>query len=80
MLKRYAPPYTTLNKVVQKYNRQSNLVALLNYQSLMLIYLLQKMHVIHWVRTDCYQSLDEAYEDGTNRLESLLSRLHCFNV
>ncbi|PWZ20954.1 Anthranilate synthase alpha subunit 1, chloroplastic [Zea mays] len=40
----------------------------------------KKMHVIHWVRTDCYQSLDEAYEDGTNRLESLLSKLHCFNV
>lgn len=29
---------------------------------------------------DCYQSVDEAYEDGTNRLEALLSRLHCLNM
>ncbi|TVU44312.1 hypothetical protein EJB05_03748, partial [Eragrostis curvula] len=37
-------------------------------------------HVIHWVRVDCYNSIDEAYEDGTNRIEALLSRLHCLNV
>ncbi|CAN6314628.1 unnamed protein product [Urochloa humidicola] len=40
----------------------------------------KKTHVIHWVRLDCYHSADEAYEDGTNRLEALLSRLHCLNV
>ncbi|OEL25038.1 Anthranilate synthase alpha subunit 1, chloroplastic [Dichanthelium oligosanthes] len=40
----------------------------------------KKTHVIHWVRLDCYQSADEAYEDGINRLEAMLSRLHCLNV
>ncbi|KAG0546865.1 hypothetical protein BDA96_01G030500 [Sorghum bicolor] len=40
----------------------------------------KKTHVIHWVRTDCYNSIDEAYEDGTTRLEALLSRLHCLNI
>jgi len=40
----------------------------------------KKTHVIHWVRVDCYNSVDEAYEDGTNRLESLLSRLHSLNI
>ncbi|RLN20014.1 anthranilate synthase alpha subunit 1, chloroplastic [Panicum miliaceum] len=40
----------------------------------------KKTHVIHWVRVDCYHSVDEAYEDGTNRLEALLSRLHCLNI
>nr|CAB3492625.1 unnamed protein product [Digitaria exilis] len=39
-----------------------------------------KTHVIHWVRLDCYNSADEAYEDGTSRLEALLSKLHCLNV
>ncbi|XP_047072420.1 anthranilate synthase alpha subunit 1, chloroplastic-like [Lolium rigidum] len=40
----------------------------------------KKTHVIHWVRVDCYHSIDEAYEDGKNRLETLLSRLHSLNV
>ncbi|KAL6893772.1 hypothetical protein ACP4OV_007870 [Aristida adscensionis] len=40
----------------------------------------KKTHVIHWVRVDCYQSIDEAYQEGTNKLEALLSRLHCLNV
>ncbi|CAM0877507.1 unnamed protein product [Alopecurus aequalis] len=40
----------------------------------------KKTHVIHWVRVDCYHSIDEAYEDGKNRLEALLSRLHSLNV
>ncbi|KQK12367.1 anthranilate synthase alpha subunit 1, chloroplastic [Brachypodium distachyon] len=40
----------------------------------------KKTHVIHWVRVDCYHSVDEAYEDGKNRLEALLSRLHSRNV
>ncbi|KAL6636601.1 hypothetical protein ACP70R_024173 [Stipagrostis hirtigluma subsp. patula] len=34
----------------------------------------------HVEKVDCYQSLDEAYEDGTKKLEALLSRLHCLNV
>ncbi|GJN22808.1 hypothetical protein PR202_gb10407 [Eleusine coracana subsp. coracana] len=37
-------------------------------------------HVIHWVRVDCYNSVDEAYEDGAKRIEAFLSRLHCLNV
>ncbi|GJM97117.1 hypothetical protein PR202_ga14019 [Eleusine coracana subsp. coracana] len=37
-------------------------------------------HVIHWVRVDCYDSVDEAYEDGAKRIEAFLSRLHCLNV
>uniref|UniRef100_A0ACD5WFJ7 Uncharacterized protein n=1 Tax=Avena sativa TaxID=4498 RepID=A0ACD5WFJ7_AVESA len=40
----------------------------------------KKTHVIHWVRVDCYHSIDEAYEDGKIRLEALLSRLHSLNV
>ncbi|XP_037444230.1 anthranilate synthase alpha subunit 1, chloroplastic-like [Triticum dicoccoides] len=40
----------------------------------------KKTHVIHWVRLDCYHSIDEAYGDGKNRLEALLSRLHSSNV
>ncbi|XP_020161840.1 anthranilate synthase alpha subunit 1, chloroplastic [Aegilops tauschii subsp. strangulata] len=40
----------------------------------------KKTHVIHWVRLDCYNSIHKAYEDGKNRLEALLSRLHSSNV
>ncbi|KAK1297791.1 hypothetical protein QJS10_CPB14g00867 [Acorus calamus] len=35
----------------------------------------KKAHVIHWVRTDRYPSIEKAYEDGKNRLELLLSRV-----
>ncbi|KAK1320701.1 hypothetical protein QJS10_CPA03g01886 [Acorus calamus] len=35
----------------------------------------KKAHVIHWVRTDGYPSIEKAYEDGKNRLELLLSRV-----
>ncbi|KAK1299503.1 hypothetical protein QJS10_CPB14g01734 [Acorus calamus] len=35
----------------------------------------KKAHVIHWVRTDRYPSIEQAYEDGKNRLELLLSRV-----
>nr|AFR69324.1 anthranilate synthase alpha 1 [Oryza sativa] len=40
----------------------------------------KKTHVIHWVRVDCHESVDGAYEDGKNQLEALLSRLHSVNV
>ncbi|KAL5218049.1 hypothetical protein ABZP36_018733 [Zizania latifolia] len=40
----------------------------------------KKTHVIHWVRVDCHHSVDKAYEDGKNQLETLLSRLHAINV
>ncbi|XP_021279323.1 anthranilate synthase alpha subunit 2, chloroplastic-like isoform X2 [Herrania umbratica] len=36
----------------------------------------KKAFVIHWVRLDQYSSVDEAYNDGMKRLESLVSRVH----
>ncbi|XP_058109188.1 anthranilate synthase alpha subunit 2, chloroplastic-like isoform X2 [Magnolia sinica] len=35
----------------------------------------KKAYVIHWVRLDKYSSAEEAYNDGINRLEILLSRV-----
>lgn len=37
---------------------------------------IQKVYVIHWVRVDRYSSAEEAFIDGMNRLENLLSRVH----
>lgn len=36
----------------------------------------KKVYVIHWVRVDRYSSAEEAFIDGMNRLETLLSRVH----
>ncbi|KAF8018844.1 hypothetical protein BT93_H3666 [Corymbia citriodora subsp. variegata] len=36
----------------------------------------KKAYVIHWVRIDQYPSVDEAFDDGMNRLETLVSRVH----
>ncbi|KAK4753489.1 hypothetical protein SAY87_001593 [Trapa incisa] len=36
----------------------------------------KKAHIIHWVRLDQYSSVDEAFNDGMNRLENLVSRVH----
>ena len=36
----------------------------------------QKAYVIHWVRLDEFYSVEEAYNDGMNRLEALVSRVH----
>ncbi|XP_052203215.1 anthranilate synthase alpha subunit 2, chloroplastic [Diospyros lotus] len=36
----------------------------------------KKAYVIHWVRLDQFSSVEEAFNDGMNRLESLLSRVH----
>ncbi|XP_068337452.1 anthranilate synthase alpha subunit 2, chloroplastic-like isoform X2 [Pyrus communis] len=36
----------------------------------------KKAHVIHWVQLDQYSSVDEAFNDGINRLETLLSKVH----
>ncbi|OVA17636.1 Anthranilate synthase component I [Macleaya cordata] len=36
----------------------------------------KKAYVIHWVRLDRYSSIEKAYEDGMNRLEVLVSRVH----
>ncbi|XP_004144668.1 anthranilate synthase alpha subunit 2, chloroplastic [Cucumis sativus] len=36
----------------------------------------KQAYVIHWVHLDQYSSVQEAYEDGTARLEKLLSRVH----
>ncbi|VFQ70974.1 unnamed protein product [Cuscuta campestris] len=33
-------------------------------------------HVIHWVQLDRFSSVEEAFNDGMNRLESLMSRVH----
>ncbi|KAL5568535.1 hypothetical protein UlMin_025110 [Ulmus minor] len=35
----------------------------------------KKVYVIHWVRLDCYSSIETAYEDGVKRLASLLARV-----
>lgn len=32
--------------------------------------------MIHWVRMDQCSSVDEAFKDGTARLETLVSRVH----
>ncbi|KAI3408292.1 Anthranilate synthase [Psidium guajava] len=36
----------------------------------------KKAYVIHWVRLDQYPSVAEAFDDGVNRLETLVSRVH----
>ncbi|CDP09175.1 unnamed protein product [Coffea canephora] len=36
----------------------------------------KKAYVIHWVRLDEFYSVEEAYNDGMNRLEALVSRVH----
>ncbi|KAL0544369.1 hypothetical protein IC582_019483 [Cucumis melo] len=36
----------------------------------------KQAYVIHWVHLDQYSSVQEAYKDGTARLEKLLSRVH----
>ncbi|KAM5583301.1 anthranilate synthase alpha subunit 2, chloroplastic-like [Rosa sericea] len=36
----------------------------------------KKAHVIHWVQLDQYSSVEEAFNDGMNRLETLVSRVH----
>ncbi|KAF4346657.1 hypothetical protein CsatB_030035 [Cannabis sativa] len=36
----------------------------------------KKAYIIHWVRLDRYASVDEAFNDGMNRLEALVSRVH----
>ncbi|XVF68951.1 hypothetical protein PTKIN_Ptkin11bG0042200 [Pterospermum kingtungense] len=36
----------------------------------------KKAFVIHWVRLDQYSSVDEAYNDGMKRLDTLVSRVH----
>lgn len=36
----------------------------------------KKAYVIHWVRLDQYPSVDEAFDDGMNQLETLVSRVH----
>jgi hypothetical protein len=38
--------------------------------------LTQKAYVIHWVRLDRYSSAEEALNDGIDRLETLVSRVH----
>ncbi|XP_073024984.1 anthranilate synthase alpha subunit 2, chloroplastic-like [Primulina eburnea] len=36
----------------------------------------KKAYIIHWVRLDQYSSVEEAYDDGMNRLEALASQVH----
>lgn len=36
----------------------------------------QKAYVIHWVRLDRFASVEEAFNDGMMRLETLVSRVH----
>nr|GMD25276.1 anthranilate synthase alpha subunit 2, chloroplastic-like isoform X1 [Ipomoea batatas]GMD27112.1 anthranilate synthase alpha subunit 2, chloroplastic-like isoform X1 [Ipomoea batatas] len=36
----------------------------------------KKAYVIHWVQLDRFSSVEAAYNDGMNRLEALMSRVH----
>lgn len=36
----------------------------------------KKIHAIHWVQLDSFSSIEEALENGTNRLNSFLSKVH----
>lgn len=36
----------------------------------------KKAFVVHWVHIDQYSSIEDAYQDGRNQLENLLSRVH----
>ncbi|XP_034688031.1 anthranilate synthase alpha subunit 2, chloroplastic isoform X2 [Vitis riparia] len=36
----------------------------------------KQVFVIHWVRLDQYSSVEEAFNDGMNQLETLVSRVH----
>ncbi|XP_073271347.1 anthranilate synthase alpha subunit 2, chloroplastic-like isoform X1 [Primulina huaijiensis] len=36
----------------------------------------KKAYIIHWVRLDRFSSVEEAYDDGMNRLEALASQVH----
>lgn len=36
----------------------------------------KKAYLIHWVRLDEFSSVEEAYNDGMNRLHALVSRVH----
>ncbi|KAJ1701239.1 hypothetical protein LUZ63_001018 [Rhynchospora breviuscula] len=40
----------------------------------------KKAYAIHWVRLDQYASVEEAYQDGKNQLNTFLSRIHNENV
>ncbi|KAJ1694967.1 hypothetical protein LUZ63_011665 [Rhynchospora breviuscula] len=40
----------------------------------------KKAYAIHWVRLDQYASVEEAYQDGKNQLNTFLSRIHNLNV
>ncbi|KAJ3705627.1 hypothetical protein LUZ61_009332 [Rhynchospora tenuis] len=40
----------------------------------------KKAYAIHWVRLDRYASVEEAYQDGKNQLNTFLSRIHNQNV
>ncbi|GAB2234004.1 hypothetical protein Drorol1_Dr00003239 [Drosera rotundifolia] len=36
----------------------------------------KKAYIIHWVQLDRFSSVEEAFNDGMNRLESLVARVH----
>ncbi|KAF2312577.1 hypothetical protein GH714_035127 [Hevea brasiliensis] len=47
------------------------------YEDVMIFdHLEKKAYVIHWVRLEQYTTVEEAFDDGMNRLENLLSRVH----
>ncbi|KDP46514.1 hypothetical protein JCGZ_08486 [Jatropha curcas] len=47
------------------------------YEDVMIFdHLEKKAYVIHWVRLDQYSTVEEAFNDGINRLENLISRVH----
>lgn len=40
----------------------------------------QIAYIIHWVRLDQYSSAQKVYEDGTKRLETLVSKVQDIDV
>jgi anthranilate synthase component 1 len=46
----------------------------------MVLFLFQKVYVIHWVNVDRHASVEAAYQDGRSRLDLLLSKVHNSNV
>ncbi|XP_015578783.1 anthranilate synthase alpha subunit 2, chloroplastic isoform X2 [Ricinus communis] len=47
------------------------------YEDVMIFdHLEKKAYLIHWVRLDRFSTVEEAFNDGINRLENLVSRVH----
>lgn len=64
------------DNLITSYNSET-LISILNLSYLLSSALqLQKAFVIHWVHLGQFASVEEAYNDGMHRLDTLVSRLH----